>query len=86
MTAETETKHSKPGEAENPTIGQRKLVSTTDERKMIMAERLMSLADLSEILSVPVTSSISGGTVERVRPAIGLAGMSVTAGRMLRRG
>jgi hypothetical protein len=50
LTAGTETKQSQPGEAENPTTDQRKPVSTTAERKMIMERLLLSPEEAAEAL------------------------------------
>lgn len=43
LTAATETKHSKPGEAEHPTTTERTPVPTEDERKLIMSAVPVSL-------------------------------------------
>lgn len=52
MTAATETKHSKPGDAEHPATDQRKPVPTTTERKMIMERRCVRPAEAARILGI----------------------------------
>ena len=49
LTAETKTKHSKPGETENPTTPERNVIMSRSE-----VEPLMTLPDLSAMLGVPV--------------------------------
>lgn len=53
MTAETETKHSKPGEAEYPTYDERKPVPSAGEQELIM-ERLLTVAEAAAVLGTSV--------------------------------
>ena len=52
MTAATETKHSKPGEAEYPTTNQRKPVLIHREQELIMERLLLSPEEAAEVLGV----------------------------------
>jgi excisionase family DNA binding protein len=52
LTAGTETKQSQPGEAETPTTGQRKPVSTTHGRKMIMDRKSVRPTEAARLLGV----------------------------------
>jgi excisionase family DNA binding protein len=51
LTAETKTKHSQPGEAENPTTAERNVIMSGS-----VVEPLMTLSDLSAMLGVPVST------------------------------
>ena len=70
--------------------GRKCSLTAIHERKMIMTlqagDKLMSLTDVSEMLGIPVTPCIAGGTRATVRSAIGWAVTCGTVGRPLRFG